>query len=89
MGEIEGDGEAGNVVGREPLFGQPDMRLETQTARCQFFVQPSQPLFQRRRLNAERQVAQTRVKEFLVGQGVQGSCRQPKLSACPESLLFE
>jgi hypothetical protein len=32
VSEIEGDGEAGNVVRREPFFGQPDMRLETQTA---------------------------------------------------------
>jgi hypothetical protein len=66
MSKIERDGEARDLVGREPIFGQPDVGFEAQAARIQLFVKPRHNPLQSRAGDLQRQVAQTQIEQLLV-----------------------
>ena len=52
--QVKRDGNAGHAVRREPLFSQPDMRFETDSARVQFPVKPADVRLQKRALDLDR-----------------------------------
>ena len=54
MGQIKGNGESRNSVGREPFGRQPHMRFETDTAIVQLAVEPFDVRFEKRSLDAYR-----------------------------------
>src|SRR5262249_45680177 len=86
MGEVEGDSKARNIVGCEPLSGQPSMRPKTQAAGRKLFVELCKPLLQGRRRHAHGQITQSRVEHLLIAHRIQGSCWQTQLTS--RSKLF-
>jgi hypothetical protein len=72
MGEIKRNGDPGYTVRREPLFRQPNVRLEPNTAFVQFAIEASDVRFEKRTLYRERQIAYPHIEKMLVRKAMQG-----------------
>ena len=66
MGQIKWNGETGNAIGREPLSRQPDVWLETDPAIVQFAIETFDVRFEKRSLEANRQIANASVEQSLI-----------------------
>ena len=66
MRQIERDGNAGYVVGREPLVREPVMRPEHQRSRFELGVDLRDALLERRAVDGNAQVAETHPEQLLV-----------------------
>src|SRR5215813_11871479 len=66
MSEIKRNGDAWHAVGREPFFGQPDMRLETYAARIKLVVKTLDMRLEERVADLYVQVADARIQQLLI-----------------------
>ena len=72
VGQVKGNRNPGNAIRREPLFGKPDVRLESNAAIIQFAVETLNVRFEERAFNLERQIANPQVKQMLVRKAIPG-----------------
>jgi hypothetical protein len=70
--EVERYGDARHAVRRKPLFRQPNVRFEADSAVIQLTIEPYYVGFEERPFNFDRQVADTQVKQLLVAETVPG-----------------
>src|ERR1700704_4638519 len=66
MGQIKWNCESGHTVGRKPFRRQPHVRFEANAAVVQFAVETFNVRFQKRSLDPDREIADTRVKQSLI-----------------------
>ena len=72
MRKIEGDGDAGNAVGREPLLRQPAVRPKTDAAGGEFSIQPPDRLLEIRARDRQSEITKSQTKQLLVAQRLPG-----------------
>src|SRR6266581_108159 len=65
MCEVERNSDAGNAVGREPFFRQPDVRLEANAAGVQLVVETFDMRLEERSSDLDRQIADAHVEQLL------------------------
>ena len=66
VGQIKRNCESGHTVGRKPFRRQPHVRFEANTAVVQFAVETFNVRFQKRSLDPDREIADTRVEQSLI-----------------------
>src|SRR2546422_1064292 len=66
MCEVERNGDAGNAIGREPFFRQPDVRLEANAAGVELVVETFDMRLEERSSDLDRQIADALVEQLLV-----------------------
>ena len=62
MRQVKRYRDSGHAVGRKPLFRQPNVRFEADSARIEFAVKPLDLRLQKRPLDFDGQVADAQVK---------------------------
>ena len=72
MGQVKRNRNAGHAVRREPLFGQPDVRLEANAAFVEFTVETFDVRLEEGVLDLDGQIANPHVEQMLVSQTVPG-----------------
>jgi hypothetical protein len=65
MGQVEGDGDGGGPVGREPFVRQVEVQRERESARPQLAAKLSDP-FGQRALDGQGQVGHSNVQQLFV-----------------------
>ena len=83
MGEIEGNGEPEHAVGIEKLLRQPGMRQRDDVVRLQFAMQPPHPARHQGAVQLQRQIAQARRQQGLVGCALQHERGGARLADVP------
>src|SRR5688572_6789522 len=70
--EVERDSEPGDPTGREPLVGQPDVRLEHEPARVELLVQLRDTSFEPRSLDGDAEVLEPDLEQSVVAEALPG-----------------
>ena len=69
MRQIERDGDARHIVGREPFIGEPVVRPERQPARLELGGDLGNPLFELGAFDGDAEIAQPDLQQLLVRPG--------------------
>jgi hypothetical protein len=72
MCQVERDGNARNAVRGKPLFGQPDVRFETNASFIELAVETLDVWLEERTLDLDLKIADPHVEQVLVGELVPG-----------------
>jgi hypothetical protein len=70
MGEVEGDGEARDSIGREPFVRKPDVRTETQSLALELPMELSHRARDETIRRMEREVAEAQREKLLVAAAI-------------------
>src|SRR5262249_41687229 len=72
VSEVKRDRDARHAIRRKPLFGQPNMRFETDSTGVQLAVKPLDVGLEKRPLDFDREVADAQVKQLLIAETMPG-----------------
>ncbi len=87
MSEVEGNGDPGDPVRREPFLGQPAMRPKSYPLELELAVQTPDGLLQFRAANGQFQIAETQAEQLIVGQRLPGMARCASQAGRPRAGL--
>jgi hypothetical protein len=72
MSEIEGNRDAGRVIGAEPLVGHPGVRPDAKPPLAELRIELVQAPLEPRACDGDLEVLEAQLEEFVVGQGGPG-----------------
>src|SRR2546421_12313781 len=81
MRQIKRNRNARHTIGREPLAGEPDVRLEANAAQVQLIVETFDLRLEERPSDLNRQITNAHVEQLLVRQTMPGKAVAHTLSA--------
>ena len=72
MRKIKRNRDARHAIGREPLFGQPNMGFESDAARVELIVKAFDVRFEKRPFDFYWEIADAQIKQLLIAETMPG-----------------